>query len=150
MPGIYQTARHESKEESRVLVIYCSDSRYQPHFQEFLQRGLGIEQYALVAVPGGPQFLTLAEYLPKFGWAGWRWVKFMMRLDQPERVILIAHEDCQWYRHLRFGSEAAPIREKQLEDLRHVRLALLDRFGKDGVELYYSTLQDGRAAFERL
>ena len=61
-----------------------------------------------------------------------------------------ARDDWQWYRHVRFWPEAAPIREKQLEDLRHVRSALLDRFGKDGVELYYSTLQASRAAFERL
>ncbi len=36
-----------------VLVIHCSDGRFQPHFQDFLRRDLGVEHYTLVAVPGG-------------------------------------------------------------------------------------------------
>src|ERR1700676_1988249 len=96
-PSLYYTSAHGAGGESKPLVIHCSDPRYQPHFQEFLQTGLGLAHYALIAVPGGPHCLTLSDYLPKFAWAGWRWVKVMERVAQPERIILIAHDDCRWY-----------------------------------------------------
>ena len=150
MPEIYRTALPAAKSEAGILVVHCSDPRYQPHFQDFLHNGLGLERYALIAVPGGPQFLTLSEYLPKFSWVGWRWVKFMMGLTQPERVILIAHDDCRWYLDLRFWSQVATLRERQLNDLRQVQRELADRFAGAKIELYYARLEDGKAAFERL
>ncbi len=136
--------------EAAVLVIHCSDARFQRHFQDFLRADLGVEHYTLLAVPGGVQALTLVDYLPKFSWAGWRWVKFLVDLSPPARAILIAHEDCRWYLSQRFGTTPQEAREKQLRDLRTARAGLVDRFGKVPVELYYARLGDGRAAFERL
>ena len=150
MPEIYRTVAAQAKDESGILVVHCSDPRYQPHFQEFLQRGLDLARYALIAVPGGPQFLTISEYLPKFSWAGWRWMKFMMDLAQPERVILIAHDDCRWYLDMRFWGQTAPLRERQLRDLRQVRQELEHRFAKARIELYYAQFVDGKVAFESL
>jgi hypothetical protein len=58
--------------ESAVLVISCSSNAFLPYTQEFLEKhlGLGPGAYDLLAVPGGPQFLLLTEYLPKFAWGG--------------------------------------------------------------------------------
>ncbi len=149
---IYRTSgvRPDSGEEPGVVVIHCSDPRYQPHFQEFLRKGLGLERYALIAVPGGPQFLTLSDYLPKFAWAGWRWVKFVMGLAKPDRVILLAHDDCRWYLDMRFWLEAGRLRERQLADLQKVRAGILERFASSRVELYYARLAGGQATFEQL
>jgi len=133
-----------------VLVIHCSDGRFQPWFQDFLRRDLGVDHYTLIAVPGGVHFLTLVNYLPKFSWAGWRWVKFLGDLSAPARVILIAHEDCRWYLDSRFGSAPQDPRGKQVEDLRVARAGLAGRFGKVPVELYYARLSGGRVVFERL
>ena len=112
--------------EENVLVVHCSDPRYQPHFQEFLRRELGVTRYALLAIPGGVQTLTLLEYLPKFAWAGWRWMKFLKNLSNPERVVLITHDDCRWYLDNRFAGPA-DARERQIRDLRGVRSAVLER-----------------------
>ena len=150
MPQIYRTALPGAKSESGILVLHCSDPRYQPHFQDFLRNGLGLERYALIAVPGGPQFLTLSEYLPKFSWVGWRWVKFMMGLTEPERVILIAHDDCRWYLDMRFWGQSSGLQERQVGDLQKVRAELGERFSGSRVELYYARLVDGKAAFELL
>ena len=133
-----------------VVVIHCSDGRFQPWFQDFLRRDLGVEHYSLIAVPGGAQFLTLVEYLPKFAWAGWRWMKFLADLAAPARVILIAHEDCRWYLDTRFGIPPRDPRGKQVQDLQSARAALVERFGKLPVELYYARLSDGSVVFERL
>jgi hypothetical protein len=138
------------KDESGVVVIHCSDPRFQPHFQDFLRKALGIEHYALIAVPGGAQFLTLADYLPKFSWAGWRWLKFVMGMGSPERVILIAHEDCRWYLDQRFWPGASSLREKQLRDVAHVRRELAERFARSKVESYYARVEKEQVVFEAL
>jgi hypothetical protein len=129
------------------LVIHCSDPRYQAHFQEFLHRRLALDSYELIAVPGGPQFLTLLDYLPKFSWVGWRWVKFLVDVAQPKEVILIAHEDCRWYRDSRFALLAGDARGRALADLRSVRAAVIERF-RLPVRLYFARLTGQHVVFE--
>jgi hypothetical protein len=136
--------------ESGVLVFHCSDPRYQAGFHDFLRNELGLERYALVAVPGGPQFLTLSEFLPKFAWTGWRWVKFLGNLGNARRVVLIAHEDCRWYMEGLFGASPGNLREKQLKDLQHAAAGLRERFPNIAPELYYARMDDGKAVFEKV
>jgi hypothetical protein len=134
--------------EADVVAVHCSDPRYQPHFQQFLNTALGLGRYGLVAVPGGPQFLTLTDYLPKFSWAGWRWLKFLVDLAHPRRIILIAHDDCRWYHgFLPHGQEGRP---RQVEDLRRVRAMLAERFAGAHVELYFARLEGEEAVFETI
>jgi hypothetical protein len=133
-----------------VLVVHCSDPRYRPHFQEFLQRGLKLDRHAIIAVPGGPQCLTLAGYLPKFSWAGWRWTKFMKNLMQPARIVLIAHDDCRWYIENRFVPHGLEAREHQIRDMHQARAELMERFPKVAIELYYAALDGERGHFERI
>ena len=148
MTTTYRTAEVEAKGDAGVVVVHCSDPRFQAHFQDFLANGLWLRQYALIAVPGGAQFLTLVEYLPKFSWAGWRWMKFVVDLSRPERIILIAHEDCRWYLDGRFSHEAGRIRERQIADLQRVRGSIHERFGQRRVELYYARLDASHALFD--
>jgi hypothetical protein len=136
--------------ESDVIVVHCSDPRYQPHFRDFLKRGLGLDSYALMAVPGGPQFLTLAEYLPKFSWVGWRWMKFLVDLSKPRRVILIGHDDCRWYLDARFLHAHAGTGDRQIADLRGVRAQFADRFPSVTVETFFARLDGEEAAFDRV
>ncbi len=151
MPTLYRTQAGPTGIEGAAVVIHCSDPRYQPHFQEFLRKGLGLDNYALIAVPGGAQLLILADYLPKFSWSGWRWVKFIVDLVDPARLVLIAHEDCRWYLEARFGHDPSRIRERMIADLRRSSAGLKQRFGDKQVELYYASLgEDGSASFEAL
>jgi hypothetical protein len=150
MTHVYRTAPAAAESGGApVVVIHCSDPRYQPHFQDFLRSGLKLDRYALVAVPGGPQFFTLSQYLPKFSWAGWRWMKFLVNLTKPSRVIFIAHDDCRWYIENRF-TDAAKARETQMADMRRAQKDVVDRFGAIPIEVYYATLSDGVAHFERV
>ncbi len=135
-------------EAGTALVVHCSDPRFQPHFHDFLRRALKLERYALLAVPGGAQFLTLVDFLPKFSWAGWRWVKFIGDIAPPSRVVLIAHDDCLWYKHVRGRAKPAEIHARQLEDLRRVEAGVRERFRNITVELYFARLDAGSAVFE--
>jgi hypothetical protein len=131
-----------------AIVVHCSDPRYQPHFQDFIRNGLGVQHYALLAAPGGVHHLTLTEYLPKFSWAGRRWVKFLADLVAPDRIILIGHDDCRWYKetaflHLHGGSD-----EAQHADLRRVRAELRERFPRSAVECWFARLEGAEARFD--
>jgi hypothetical protein len=146
MPEIHR-ASFQPRERAQALVIHCSDPRFQAPFHDFLRRRLNLQTYELVAVPGGPQFLTLVDYLPKFSWAGWRWMKFLVDIGKPERVVLIAHEDCRWYLDGRFW-QRGDVRQKQLADLAAIRTALRERFGDIPVESYFARLEGVEVFFE--
>ena len=150
MPATYRALADTFEAESGIVVVHCSDPRYQPYCQEFLQKGLGVKHYSLIAVPGGAHFLTLSEYLPKFSWAGWRWTKFLFDLQKVTRVILIAHDDCRWYQDLRFGFRPRPMREHQIEDLQAVAREIRTRFAGVRPELYYAKMDAGQVTFEAL
>jgi hypothetical protein len=147
VPPIYQ-ATFTPRERAQALVVHCSDPRYQSPIQEFMRRGLGVESYALIAVPGGPHFLTLIQYLPKFSWAGWRWMKFMMGIARPERVVLIAHDDCRWYVDGGFCPHGGDLRSKQIADMAAVRAELRQRFDGLPVETYYARIEGAAVGFE--
>jgi hypothetical protein len=121
-----------------ALVVHFSDHRFQAGHHEFLNRVLNLnENYDLLALPGGAQALSLFEYLPKFAWAGWKWFRFLVEAHGLKRIILIAHQDCGWYKSLPdFLHSTADPRLKQEEDLRRIRQMLLKENAELSVELY--------------
>lgn len=126
--------------DTEVLVVHCSDHRFQAGIREFLNRGLNLgENYDLLIIPGGPQCLTLVEYLPKFSWAGTRWFRYLLENHDLKRLILIAHQDCGWYKSLplHLHSSRNP-RERQEEDLRRAHRSLMKDFSELQIELYYA------------
>lgn len=133
-----------------TFVVHCSSAVYQPHFQEFLRRDQRLDHYALLALPGGVQGLTLEEYLPKFSWAGWRYIKFLMDLDAPSRIILIGHQDCRWYQRGPLTHMVESERQRQESDLRKVAASWRSRFPASAVETHYATMTAGRATFDAI
>jgi len=147
---VYLSQPVSARSEQGALVIHCADPRFQAHFHDFLRNALHLDRYALVVVPGGPQFLAVAaDYLPKFSWVGWRWMKFLLDLARPERVILIGHDDCRWYIQTILGRQSGNARPRVEKDLRSVRDALAGRMGREAkVELYFARLEGDRAIFD--
>lgn len=123
-----------------MLVVHCGDYRFQGAFYEFLNRNLNLnENYDLIVIPGGPQSLSLVEYLPKFSWSSWKWFRFFVEKHGIRRLILIQHQDCAWYQtmpaHLHASSD---LRERQEQDLGRITNALKKDFPDLSVELYYA------------
>lgn len=123
-----------------ALVVHCGDHRLQAAFNEFLNKELGLGgNYDLFVIPGGPQSLTLVEYLPKFSWASWRWFRFFVENHEITRLILIQHQDCAWYKSLPLHLHSSPEpREHQEEDLRKIGRVLRKDFPELRVELYFA------------
>jgi len=131
-----------------TFVVHCSSSLYVPYFQDFLRGQLSLRNYGLLALPGGVQSLTLEEHLPKFSWAGWRHIKFLMNLDDPARVVLIGHDDCRWYHRGPIAHFIGPERQRQEADLRKVAGAWKERFPGTAVSMYYAIAGQGKATFD--
>jgi len=123
-----------------VLAVHCGDYRFQGAFHEFLSQSLGLqENYDLMVIPGGPLSLTLFEYLPKFSWSSWKWLRFFVEQHEVKRLVLIQHQDCAWYKTMPLHLHASPEpRERQEQDLRRVREAMKKDFAQLSVALYYA------------
>ena len=93
---VYTSQRAFEDKGSNVLVVACSSYVTLPYVCEFLDQHLKLPEgtYNLLAVPGGPQFMALSEYLPKFAWVGQKWINFAIEKLKVRRIILISHEDC--------------------------------------------------------
>lgn len=145
---VYQEGKLDPRVHADTVAVLCSEAHYQRHFQEFLRRGLRTEHCALMAVPGGAHCLTLADSFPRFAWAGWRWLEFLIDQTGAERVVLVAHEDCRWYLDRRFGLTSKQVRDRQSADLQRVRASIKERIPGKRVELYFGRLEGDRATFE--
>lgn len=151
MPDVYRSKTPLTPIEPEALVVYCSAARYQDHFANFLSEGLKLQNYSLIAIPGGIQVLTMASYLPKFSWSGWRWAKFLIDADRPPRLVLIGHEACRWYKHL-FAPHGTKVPDETIiKDLRSSRDSLRERFPKVRIDLFFArTDPDEHIVFEPL
>lgn len=106
--------------ETDVLAVYCSDHRIQAGIREFLDESLNLRaNYDSLVVPGGPQCFVEVEGLPKFAWASRKWSRALIQLHSLKRLVLIAHQDCGWYRWLEdYRPSRGSVRRRQEEDLR--------------------------------
>lgn len=125
---------------AEVLVIHCGDYRFQVALHDFLNHTLNLASYDLMVIPGGPLALVLAEPFPKYRWASQQWLRFFVEQHNLTRLILIQHQDCGFYKsmaeHLNFPIER--LRERQLQDLRHVRESMSGELPHVAVDLYYA------------
>ena len=123
-----------------VLVLHCSDHRFQAGMREFLDEGLGLQaNYDSLVVPGGPQCLVEMPALPKFAWASRKWSRALIQLHDLKRLVLIAHQDCGWYKWLAQGEAAqGEVRKKQEEDLRAAKRAACELEPGLSIDLLYA------------
>ena len=137
-----------SQTKCDTLLVHCSDHRLAHACESFVENVLEIKDYDLLSVPGGPQFLCALEYLPKFNWAGRRWLNFLIEGHGVSHIILIAHEDCGWYRNLHGTHEQHEARQK--EDLRRARADLLEYLPSLRVETYFASSDGTETKFTSL
>ncbi|HEV2423733.1 MAG TPA: hypothetical protein VGZ29_02785 [Terriglobia bacterium] len=126
--------------ETDVLAVYCSDHRIQAGVREFLDESLNLRaNYDSLVVPGGPQCLVEFESLPKFAWVGRKWSRALIQLHSLKRLVLIAHQDCGWYRWLEdYHSSRDSVRRRQEDDLKEAKQGA-SRLEPDlTVDLYYA------------
>jgi len=136
----YQCRSQLEQAQTEVLAIHCSDHRFQAGFGEFLNGGLGLgANYDGMVVPGGPQCLVEVDALPKFAWASRKWLKMLINAHSLKRLVLIAHQDCGWYKWLEeWQPTRGAVRQKQEDDLRAAARAALELVPGVKVNLFYA------------
>lgn len=136
-----------------AIVIHCSDPRFQPAFEQFLQNELGLAKghYVPIVVGGGAGVLGHPEQLPKeFKFLKERLEYYRSLFPTARRIILINHEDCRYYESLKsrvlavLGSRFGLGRGCARQDFSLVSQAfqrLLAHLGYQ-VEFYYARFAD--------
>jgi hypothetical protein len=165
---VYKTQTPFVEKGSATLVITCSSNTFYPYIREFLEKYLQLPEgsYDYLSVPGGPQFLMLTEYLPKFAWAGQRWVKFLIEKHRLKKVILITHEDCAWYNDERMipafwhklglgstsvSAHSSSAKERQMEHLKQMAQSIHELAAPIAVDAYYAQKEtDGTVGFVKV
>jgi hypothetical protein len=133
--------------QAHVVVVHCSDPRYQPHFQDFLRLRLGLPHYGLIAIPGGAQMFSPSEKRESLRDHGMAWMDFMATLMSADRCILIGHGDCRWYLQNGIAPDAGSLRETQARDLFAVRDEIQKRLPALRVEIYFAQMHESETQF---
>ena len=83
----------------QAAAVYCSDGRFGDQFDELMHTALGLPRYDRLAVPGGAACLArhFAIYREEDGVS--EQLRFLVKVHELERVVLIAHQDCAFYTH---------------------------------------------------
>ena|SRR6476646_4562559 len=83
-----------------AIVVHCSDPRFQPAFEQFIQTELKLPKgkYIPLVVGGGASVLAHPEQLPKeFKFLKERFEFYREAFPSIRRLVLINHEDCDYY-----------------------------------------------------
>jgi hypothetical protein len=141
---------HLAESKPQAIVVYCSDSRFQRAFREFVGNELHLKEgeYIPMVISGGVASLSEPLRLPKeFKYIKDRILFFLERFDSVHRVVLINHEDCRHYEALKSSLGALFLQHlehmtgRQIRDLTLVSKTLLGLAAPGlQIELYYARI----------
>jgi hypothetical protein len=133
-----------------AAAIYCSDGRFGEMMDDFLHNRLGLPHYDRLAIPGGAACLAGHMLAMRERSALDRQIKFLIDNHGLSRVVLIAHQDCIFYKHNVHPSKLrqAPLEQLQAADLAAVA-KLLREFRRDlEVDAYFARRDGESVTFE--
>ena len=98
--AVYTCQETWDPERVGALALYCSDGRWGEAFDEFCHKRLLIPRYDRWAAPGGPAWLVPREAGDGLYQATRTQLDFLVRVHELERIVLITHFGCAFYREL--------------------------------------------------
>lgn len=133
-----------------AAAVYCSDGRHGEHMDDFLHNCLGLPRYDRVAIPGGAACLAGHLLAMRERSALDRQLKFLVEGHGLDRLVLIAHEDCGFYRANVHPSKLKrqPLEQLQAADLAAVAALLRDYNRHLEVDAYFARKVEGLVRFE--
>lgn len=145
----YQSKLPYHTKRMHAAAVYCSDGRVTEQYDDFLQNGLSLPRYDRVALPGGPA--SLAGYSQaRIQEAGvLDELKFLVEAHGLQRIILIQHEDCAFYK-VRLETPDQSLEQLQKADL--IRAAYMIRHTVDveNIEGYFAKRTTDGVTFENV
>lgn len=144
--AVFRSSIPWEHERIGAAAIYCADGRYNDQADEFLHTQLHLPRYDRVAIPGGAACLAPHALAMRERGALEKQLRFLIEAHALSRVILIAHEDCGFYKHvLRLRT---PLEPQQHADLRLVAAAIRSWSSGVQVETYFARKVEGFVQFE--
>jgi len=130
----FVTGSKWSAERPHVLVVACSDGRYQQSLDEFLDSHLGITSYDRLYAPGGPGAMA-SSTLSYFRGEQFRQdAAFLVDAHSLETIVLIFHgpalgegpheATCADYRRKMHGASTPEVNRQQEADLQEAVKAI--------------------------
>lgn len=146
----YISALPFEHERIGAAAVYCSDGRYGEQMDEFLHHCLELPHYDRVAIPGGAACLAGHLLAMRERGALDRQLKFLIEGHGLTRVVLIAHQDCGFYKA---NVHPHKLRNVALEELQAADLATVAALLRDynrslEVDAYFARKVEGLVRFE--
>ena len=129
-------------EFSGNLAVFCSDERFVAATLEFLRRGLDMERCDLLVVAGGPAFIPQSEL------SLIECLNLLIEAHKIKRVVLIAHDDCGYYKHRYSKLAPEKLRQQQHKDL----LAAVSALRQKGIKVhaFFAFVDSSEVVFEEV
>jgi len=125
----------------QALAVYCSDGRFEAQCEDFVRKGLGIERFDLIVLPGGPARLVGPEDSAPGQQTAIEELSFLVKAHNLQRVVLIQHDDCGYYQHV-LGISGDDLRPLQQADAAKAIEAVHQATGLEQVECYLAVADD--------
>jgi hypothetical protein len=133
-----------------AAAIYCSDGRYGEQMDDFLHNGLLLPHYDRVAIPGGAACLGDHAAAMRERGAMQRQLQFLMTSHELSRIVLIAHQDCGFYKQNvhPYRLQQRPLTDFQFADLRRAAATIRTWPPHPHVDAYLAIRHGDRVSFE--
>lgn len=137
----FRSPLHFDKTHPSALAVWCSDGRF-THAVEQLLQSLGEARLDTLTIPGGPALLDTTSAGVGALDVVREATSFLVKGHSIQRVVLIAHAECGYYRN-RFRYESAEaMRRRQLADLRGAARWLRTAHGGVQVSCYFAEIAE--------
>jgi hypothetical protein len=147
---VYESTVRFDEQRIRAAALYCSDGRFGEPIDDFLHNGLKLPRCDRLVVPGGAASLAghFAAFREEEGLL--EQLRFLIRVHDLQRLVLIAHQDCAFYTE-RLHVPAAQLMTRQVEDMQTAAEQLRSLSRNLIVERFFARKHaDGVVHFESL
>lgn len=140
----YQLIRRRSE----TLVIHCVDHRFQDAFEKYIKDGLKIAVFNPLVIAGGALGIA-SDHYAKFGYI-WDQVDFFINERGINRIILINHEDCLWYKYEHPDFLREKLREQGRSDLKKAAGNIRYKHPDVDIIIIWAAIEGNNINFEKL
>jgi hypothetical protein len=130
-----------------ALAVFCSDGRFASQINDFLQNGLQLHGCDRLVLAGGPGCLAghFTNYRAEEGATAH--LQFLARVHHLDRLILVAHDDCGFYRHF-LGINEKDLLNRIKSDIRTAAFHVRGAAPQLKIEGYIARLRGAEVWFE--
>jgi hypothetical protein len=133
-----------------ALVIHCADPRFHSAFASFLTDELGLKNYIPIIIGGGIHSFGIQSLLPKNFKILWEQIKFFIKHAELRQIIIINHEDCQWYEKMKGYHPRIRLPVKGKKDLQTAAEVILKDFAHIQVRTFWAALDGDHISFSEI